>query len=193
MPRIRSVAVFCGAQPGHDPAHLAAANALGTALARHDMRLVFGGGEIGLMGAVADAALQAGGHVTGVIPEFLTKFEVAHAGVRDMIVTQDMHTRKAIMFDRADAFVIMPGGLGTLDEAAEIITWRQLGLHDKPILICDIAGWARPLADLLDAYITGGFARPATRRLYQFVPDVPAVMRILQTSDPAPDSATHLA
>ena len=176
MPNIRSVAVFCGASAGDLPLFHAAATALGRGLAQAGLRLVYGGGEIGLMGAVADAALDAGGEVVGVIPEFLTRSEVAHQRVREMIVTDSMHTRKARMFELADAFVSFAGGLGTLDETFEILTWRQLGLHDKPILISDVAGCARPLLALIEATIAAGFARADIRGLYEVVDGVPALL-----------------
>ncbi len=132
------------------------------------------------MGVVADAALAAGGEVTGIIPEFLTAMEVAHEGVSDLIVTDSMHTRKRRMFELADAFVTMPGGLGTLDETVEIITWRQLGLHDKPIVICNVGGWADALLGALEAAIASGFASESSRSLYEVVPDVAAVLARLE-------------
>ncbi len=176
MPEIRAVAVFCGAHAGDDPVFRAAATALGHGMAEAGLSLVFGGGRIGLMGAVADAALAAGGRVTGVIPEFLTRLEVAHAGISEMIVTDSMHTRKRRMFELSDAFVSLPGGLGTLDETIEIITWRQLGLHDKPILLCDVAGSAAPLLGAIDAAVARGFANASVRRLFEVVPGVPATL-----------------
>ncbi|HSU05407.1 MAG TPA: TIGR00730 family Rossman fold protein [Acetobacteraceae bacterium] len=179
MPKIRAVAVFCGAHPGDDPIFRQAAAALGHGMAKAGLRLIFGGGRVGLMGAVADAALAAGGEAIGVIPEFLTMREVAHSGLTELIVTDSMHTRKQRMFELSDAFVTMPGGLGTLDEAIEIITWRQLGLHDKPILLCDVAGSAAPLRAIIDAAVARGFALPDVRRLFEVVPDVPAVLERL--------------
>lgn len=179
MSLIRTVAVFCGSRPGHDPAAIAGATEMGRSLAEAGIRLVYGGGATGMMGAVADAVLAGGGAVTGVIPEFLTQVEQAHPGVRDMVVTDTMHVRKRLMFDRSDAFVILPGGLGTLDELAEIVTWRQLGLHDKPILIVDVGGWAGPVMAVLESFVDTGFAGPATRRLYRLVPDVAAAMAVL--------------
>ncbi|MBN9562466.1 MAG: TIGR00730 family Rossman fold protein [Alphaproteobacteria bacterium] len=176
MPDIQSVAVFCGSRPGGDPVYRRAAEALGDGLARSGKTLIFGGGRIGLMGAVADAALKAGGRVIGVIPDFLTRTEVAHPGVSELIVTDTMHVRKTRMFELADAFVSMPGGLGTFDETFEIITWRQLRLHDKPVLICDVAGSAGPLLALIDAAIAHGFAEPEVRRLYQRVDGVAALL-----------------
>jgi uncharacterized protein (TIGR00730 family) len=176
MPKIRSAAVFCGASAGADPLFHAAATALGAGLAAAGIRLVYGGGRVGLMGAVADAALAAGGEVTGVIPEFLTRVEVAHPGADPMIVTDSMHSRKQRMFALSDAFVTLAGGLGTLDETFEILTWRQLGLHDKPILLCDLAGSAGPLLRLIEATIETGFARPEIRALYEVVPDVAGLL-----------------
>ena len=178
---ISSVVVFCGSRVGNDPAWRMAAEALGRGLASSGIRLIYGGGRTGLMGAVADGALAAGGTVTGIIPDFLRAREVAHAGVTDLLVTDSMHSRKALMFEHADAFVTMPGGLGTLDETAEIITWRQLGLHDRPILIANINGWAAPLIATLNAYISDGFADPTSRALFEVLPDTSAVLRRLLT------------
>ncbi len=176
MPEIQSVAVFCGSNPGDDPVYRRAAEALGDGLARAGLTLVYGGGRVGLMGAVADAALKAGGRVIGVIPEFLTRREVAHPGVSELIVTDTMHARKTRMFELADAFVSMPGGLGTFDETIEIITWRQLRLHDKPMLICDVAGSAMPLIAMIEAAIAHGFAAPEVRRLFKKVDGVAALI-----------------
>jgi uncharacterized protein (TIGR00730 family) len=186
MVEIKTVAVFCGAQAGDDPAYRQAAEALGRGLAEAGMSLVFGGGRIGLMGAIADAALAAGGRVIGVIPKFLTEWEVAHEGVADMTVTDSMHTRKRRMFDIADAFVTLPGGLGTMDETIEIITWRQLKLHDKPILFCDVKGSAGALVAAIEDAIAHGFAKPEVRRLYEVVDGVPATLRRLACVTGAP-------
>lgn len=178
---IRSVCVFCGSRVGHDPAWRSGAEALGRGMAAYGIKLIYGGGRVGLMGAVADGALAGGGAVTGIIPDFLRTREVAHPGVTDLLVTDTMHARKALMFQHADVFVTLPGGLGTLDETIEIITWRQLGRHDKPILICNLNGWAAGLIGLLNDFVRDGFADPATRALYEVLPDVPAVLRRLLT------------
>lgn len=180
MPAIQSIAVFCGSRSGDHPAFARAARALGHGLAEAGIRLVYGGGRIGLMGALADAVLEAGGEVLGVIPEFLTRHEVAHAGVSDMVTTDSMHSRKQRMFAESDAFVSMPGGIGTLEETIEIITWRQLGLHDKPILLCDVNGSAQPLVGAIEGTITSGFASPETRSLFEVVIGVPALLARLQ-------------
>ena len=171
MPKARSVAVFCGSRSGDDPVCLAAAVALGASLAAHGIRLIYGGGRVGLMGALADAVLAGGGEVLGVIPEFLTRMEVAHQGVQDLRVTDSMHSRKRLMFDAADAFVTLPGGFGTLDETVEVLTWRQLGLHDKPIILCNAAGWADPLLAALRATVSQGFASAASLDLFEVVPE----------------------
>jgi uncharacterized protein (TIGR00730 family) len=186
MSGIHSVAVFCGSHAGCDPAFAAGARALGRGLAMSGMRLVYGGGRIGLMGAVADAALEAGGDVLGVIPEFLARLEVAHTGIAELTVTDSMHSRKQLMFAEADAFVSLPGGLGTLDETVEIITWRQLGLHDKPILLCDIAGSTAPLLAAIDAAIGLGFAPARARDLFEVVDGVAPLLERLRALPRAP-------
>ncbi len=171
----RSVVVFCGSRMGHKPAFAQAATELGRGLAAAGIRLIYGGGRVGLMGAVADGVLSGGGEVIGVIPEFLTKREVAHSGLSEMLVTHSMHSRKQRMFELSDAFIMMPGGLGTLDEIVEIITWRQLELHDRPILICDVAGSAKPVIDAIESIIDLGFVEPTARDLYE-VFDGPAAL-----------------
>ena len=176
-----SVAVFCGSRFGSNPDYRRASAELGQGLGQAGMRLVYGGGQIGLMGVIADAVIEAGGEVFGVIPAFLQQREVAHQGPVALIVTDTMHDRKRQMFEAADAFVIMPGGLGTFDEAMEITTWRQLGLHDKPILVCNVANWAKPYLDMIAAAVEDGFAAADTNRLYDVLPDVPALLAHLKT------------
>ncbi len=173
---IRSAVVFCGSRVGNDPAWREAAVSLGRGMAVAGIRLIYGGGRVGLMGAIADAALASGGQVTGIIPEFLQAREVAHAGVTDLIVTDSMHTRKRQMAEQADVFITMPGGLGTLDETVEIITWRQLGLHDKPILVCNVNGWAAKLLATVSAAIADGFADQSARALFEVMPNVPSLL-----------------
>ncbi|MDB5372194.1 MAG: lysine decarboxylase family protein [Belnapia sp.] len=177
---IRSVAVFCGSRHGADPAHAEAARALGAGLAAAGLTLVYGGGGVGLMGVVAEAAIAAGGRVHGVIPEFLTRVERVYPAVAKLEITTGMHSRKTRMFDLSDAFVAIPGGLGTIDELVEIITWRQLGLHDKPIIVLDAAGWAQPFVALVEALIAGGFVAPDSRGLFAVAADVPAVLALLR-------------
>jgi len=149
MSKIKTVCVYCGSGPGTDPRFVEAAIAFGKALAESGIRLVYGGGSIGLMGAVATSVLDHGGSVTGIIPDFLTIRENALHRVQEMIVTPDMHERKRLMFERSDAFVALPGGIGTLEELVEQLTWQQLGRHAKPILIANIAGFWEPLLALL--------------------------------------------
>ncbi len=164
--KIRSVAVFCGASMGSDALWQEAARALGRGLAERGITLVYGGGSIGLMGVVADGALDAGGDVVGIIPEFLRRREIDHPSLAKLEMTDSMHSRKLRMFDLSDAFVSIPGGLGTLDETIEILTWAQLGLHQKPLFICDVAGSAQPLLAAIESTISMGFAKPAIRKLY---------------------------
>ena len=186
---IRQVAVFCGSKLGGRSSFAEAVDLLGRGLAERGMGLVYGGGRIGLMGRLADAALDAGGTVVGIIPEFLSAREVAHARVSELMTTDSMHARKQLMFARADAFVCMPGGLGTLDELIEIVTWRQVGLHDKPVLIVDIDGWARGLVASLEASVADGFADPSTLDLFEVHPDVESVLLRLEAGTRARRSA----
>lgn len=185
---IRSVAVFCGARSGTDPAHTEAARALGAAIADAGLTLIYGGGGLGLMGEVARAAVEAGGRVRGVIPEFLTRIERPYDALTELEVTGSMHTRKTRMYELADAFVTLSGGLGTLDETVEVLTWRQLGLHDKPIVVLDVAGWAQPFLSLLDAIIAQGFAAEGHRRLISVAADVDEAMALLGRA-PVSDTA----
>ena len=150
MSTIRSACVYCGSGPGTDPAFVEAAREFGKIMAREGVGLVYGGGSRGLMGAVATAVLDHGGHVTGIIPEFLQNREQTLRRAQEVVITPDMHVRKQTMFDRADAFVALPGGIGTLEELVEQLTWAQLGRHKKPILILNIKGFWDPLCALLD-------------------------------------------
>jgi uncharacterized protein (TIGR00730 family) len=179
-----SVTVFCGSSPGVDPAYAQAATELGQGIARHGMNLVFGGGNVGLMGITAGAALGAGGHVTGVIPDFLRQREVEFPGLSELIVTDSMHTRKRRLFALADVFVVMPGGLGTFDETIEILTWKQLGQHAKPIILVDILGWAQPFVAMVDQAIARGFAREAVRGLFELQDSVAAALVRLEELRP---------
>jgi uncharacterized protein (TIGR00730 family) len=142
---MRSIAVFCGSNTGNDTAFIAAAKSLGSEMAGQQIELVFGGGRIGIMGVVADAVLEAGGRVTGVIPSFLHSKEIAHEGLTELITVDSMHDRKRIMQERAEGFIALPGGFGTLEELFEMITWAQLGLHQKPIALFNVAGFYDPL------------------------------------------------
>lgn len=184
MANVGSICVFCGSSTGRNPKYLAAAEALGRAMAKSNIRLVYGGGSIGLMGAVASAVLADGGDVTGIIPEFLVRREIMLDGVKDFHIVPDMHTRKKMMFDRADAFVALPGGIGTLEEVVEQMTWAQLGRHRKPIVLADIGGFWAPLKNLLDHMAEEAFIRPGYEVKYAMVPTaeeiVPTVIDIAE-------------
>jgi uncharacterized protein (TIGR00730 family) len=162
---MRSICVFCGSSPGADPAFAAAAKALGRTIAESGRTLVYGGGKVGLMGALADAALSAGGKVIGVIPLALAVKEVAHDGLTEMRVTADMHERKAMMAELADAFVAMPGGLGTLEELFEAWTWAQLGFHGKPLGLLGAGDFFAPLLQFIDNLVAHRFVHPEHRQM----------------------------
>jgi len=162
MPRI---CVFCGSSPGADPRYLAAAREMGRALVARGLGLVYGGGSVGLMGAVADAALAAGGEVVGVIPQVLQIRELAHRRLTALHVVGSMHERKALMAELSDGFVALPGGMGTLEELSEVLTWAQLGLHARPCGLLDVAGYYDPLVAFFDRAVEAGFLRREHRRL----------------------------
>ncbi|MFC7399799.1 TIGR00730 family Rossman fold protein [Chelatococcus sp. GCM10030263] len=186
MTFIRSVCVYCGSAPGIDPIFAEEASALGRSMADAGIRLIYGGGNIGLMGTVARAVLDAGGEVTGVIPSFLKDREVLLEDAQETIVVPDMHTRKQIMYERADAFIALPGGIGTLEELVEQLTWAQLGRHTKPILLLNTLNFWRPLLDLFDHMGRSGFIRPGLEVRYlvadqaaDAVPQLVAAMEII--------------
>jgi len=179
MKDIQALCVYCGSTESVAPVYLEAAERLGAVLADNGIRLVYGGGGIGLMGAVADGALARGGKVVGIMPEFLLEIEVGHEGVEDMIFVDSMHSRKQKMFDLADAFIVLPGGFGTLDEAIEILTWKQLCRHDKPVVLVNIEGYWDPLQKLIDSLIDGGFARPQNADLLTTVTKVEDILSAL--------------
>jgi uncharacterized protein (TIGR00730 family) len=160
---MRRLCVFCGSSVGNNQGYTDAAQAMGTLLARRGIGLVYGGGAVGLMGVVAEAALQAGGEVIGVIPRALFEREIGHTGVTDLRIVDSMHTRKAMMADLADAFVAMPGGVGTFEEFFEAITWTQLGLHRKACGLLNVAGFYSPLAAFIDQAVSEGFIKPIHR------------------------------
>jgi uncharacterized protein (TIGR00730 family) len=163
---MQRVCVFCGSSPGADGRYGEAARALGSLMAQRGLGLVYGGASVGVMGAVADAVLAGGGHVTGVIPSALVVKEIAHQALPDLRVVATMHERKALMVDLSDAFVALPGGMGTLDETFEVLTWAQLGLHHKPVGFLDTTGYYRPLLEFLDHGIAARFIKPEHRGLY---------------------------
>lgn len=186
MTAIRSVCVYCGSSLGESQIYTAQAQILGRRLAENGIRLVYGGGRIGLMGVIADAVMKAGGEVVGIIPNHLHDWEVGHTGLTELHVVDSMHTRKRMMVDMSDAFIAMPGGVGTLDEFFEVVTWRQLKLHDKPIIVLNTEDYWHPLLALVEAVIERGFARRTTANLFTVVEDAEAVVAAL-LAEPAPE------
>jgi uncharacterized protein (TIGR00730 family) len=184
VPGLSSICVFCGSNAGADPAYVAAAQAVGAELAERGIRLVYGGGRVGMMGAVADAARTAGGEVVGVIPQQILDLEIGHTGLDDLRVVGSMHERKALMAELADAFITLPGGIGTLEELFEVFTWAQLGLHAKPLGILDVAGYFAPLAAFLDHAVSERFLRPETRGMLAVADDVQRLLMALDTWQP---------
>jgi len=192
MPAIKAVTVFGGAASGSDPVFRETATRLGRGLAEAGITVIFGGGSIGMMGAVADGALAAGGDVVGIIPDFLARREVAHTKVTEMIVTDSMHSRKRRMFEMSDGFVTLPGGLGTLDETFEMITWRQLDLHAKPILICDVMGWGKHFKGMVESYVAMGFVPVRAREWFEILPNAESIVQRL-VELPAIESASPVS
>jgi uncharacterized protein (TIGR00730 family) len=162
---MRRICVFCGSKTGDSPRHTAAAHDLAMALVRRRLALVYGGGNIGLMGVLADAVLAAGGSVIGVIPRFMVLRELAHQGLTELHLVDSMHERKALMAEHADGFIALPGGFGTADELFEMLTWRQLHLHDKPIGLLNVGGYFNPLLSWLDVMVDEGFLKRSNREL----------------------------
>ncbi len=175
MTSLRSVCIFCGSRPGHDPAHAQAARDTGRMIADAGWRLVYGAGDVGLMGEVARAATGAGGRTLGVIPIHLIAREQGNGSrgrdLTQFVVTEDMHERKKVMFMNSDAIAVLPGGAGSLDEFFEVLTWAQIGLHGKPIFLLDVQGYWQPLVALIDHVIAQGFADPGLRQGFRVVPD----------------------
>ena len=182
MSPLRSVCVFCGSRPGRNPAHAAEARALGTAIAEQGWRLVYGAGDVGLMGEVARAAQSAGARTMGVIPTHLMVREQGRRDLSQLVITEDMHERKKVMFMNSDAIVVLPGGAGSLDEFFEVLTWRQIGLHRKPIFLHDTDGYWQPLTTLLGHIIAEGFAEDTMLHYYSTVPDVASLVARLRAA-----------
>jgi uncharacterized protein (TIGR00730 family) len=194
MSKIKTVCVYCGSGPGTNPLFVESGKALGKALAQNGIRLVYGGGSVGIMGAVASSVLEHGGKVTGIIPDFLTNRENALRHVQEMIVTPDMHERKRLMFEHSDAFVALPGGIGTLEELVEQLTWQQLGRHSKPVLLANIAGFWEPLLALIAHMRATQFIRPnlsvnilKAERVEDILP------RLQAAAEGAPEGSTEMA
>jgi uncharacterized protein (TIGR00730 family) len=175
-----SVCVYCGASNHMKPVYREAAAAIGTLLGKNRIRTIYGGGKVGLMGIVADAALAAGGEVVGIIPEHIQAKEIAHVGLTELHVVDSMHVRKRMMVDRAEAFLVLPGGYGTLDEAFEIITWKQLGLHDRSVVFVNVAGYFAPLLAFVEHALQEGFLTERHLGLFQVVNRVEDVLEALE-------------
>jgi uncharacterized protein (TIGR00730 family) len=182
---LRSICVFCGSSTPPDARYRHAARALGALVARRGIDLVYGGGRAGLMGELADAALSQGGRVTGVIPVGLFSREIGHAGLAELREVGSMHERKQLMYDLSDAFVALPGGLGTLEELAEVVTWSKLGLHAKPVALLDVDGFWESLAAQLDRMVSTGFLSPADRELLQLARSAEEALAVLASTEPA--------
>ena len=182
---MKAICVYCGSNTGNRPAYAERATALGERIAREGLALIYGGGNVGLMGLAADAALAAGGEVIGVIPEQLVTWEVAHKGVSRLEVVANMHERKMRMFDLADAFVALPGGFGTLDEMFEMLTWRQLGIGDKPCAFLDVDGFYAPLLQMIDRMVAERFLHPEQRADLWHGEDIDAMLEWMRGYSPA--------
>jgi uncharacterized protein (TIGR00730 family) len=180
MAVLKTVCVYCGSGTGADPIYGEAARELGRRFAETGIRLVYGGGSVGLMGEIASAVLRHGGHVTGIIPRFLSERERLLRGVDELIVTEDMHARKRLMFERAEAFVALPGGIGTLEELVEMLTWGQLGRHEKPVVLANVGGFWNPLLALFAHMTEQGFIRPGLTVTYMAVDRVADIVPKLQ-------------
>jgi uncharacterized protein (TIGR00730 family) len=177
---MKSIAVYCGANAGADDKYAAAAVAMGRALVANNIALVYGGGHVGLMGTIADAVLAAGGHVTGVIPQQLVDRELAHPGLTELFVVRDMHERKAMMASRADGFIAMPGGMGTLEELFEMLTWSQLGIHAKPVGVLNVDGFYDQLVGFLRHAEREGFIKTQHAHLMKVAREPEALLALLQ-------------
>lgn len=181
MTKIQSLCVYCGSSSNVDEDFKAAAETMGAVLAKEGISLVYGGGHVGLMGIIADSVMKNGGEVIGIIPQHIAGKEVAHKGLTELHVVDSMHVRKQMMVDKSDAFLVLPGGIGTLDETCEIMTWRQLGIHDKPIIIANLKDYWSPFLAMIDHIINQGFMRQGDSRLATVVDNlndvIPALMQ----------------
>jgi uncharacterized protein (TIGR00730 family) len=184
--QMKSICLFCGSNKGARPEYEAAAREFGRTLAEQGVTLVYGAGNVGLMGVAADAALAAGGRVVGVIPEFLKAKEVAHVGLSELHVTETMHQRKALMAELSDGFIALPGGFGTFDELFEILTWAQLSVHDKPVGMLDVGGFFKPLQAMVDRAVEEGFVPAGNLNLFQRSESLPALLDWMREYRPQP-------
>lgn len=193
MAKLSSVCVYCGSRLGDDPAFEAAAIALGKEIAQRGLKLVYGGASIGMMGTIAKTAHEGGAHVTGIIPTFLTKLEPQYLGVSEKIETRTMHERKQTMFDKSDAFIVMPGGVGTLEETVEMLTWRQLSRHDKPIVLVNINNYWAPFIALLEHVVARDFSAPSLLDFFIVVDRVEDIVPAIEQTLTNGKKAEHLS
>ncbi|MER8449674.1 TIGR00730 family Rossman fold protein [Mesorhizobium sp. M1428] len=194
MNKIRSVCVYCGSSPGRDETYIKAGHLLGRSIAKSGLRLIYGGGTKGIMGAVAEGALKAGGKVTGIIPRFLINREATETALNrldELVITDNMHERKHRMFEKSDAFVALPGGIGTVEEIVEIMTWAQLGHHRKPIVFGNVGGFWDPMLALLDHMATEGFIHTAQRVKPLVVEDPEAIVAAIMVAGSSVDAPTE--
>ncbi|MCG6144380.1 TIGR00730 family Rossman fold protein [Leptospira bandrabouensis] len=185
MIQIKNIAVYCGSAPGFDPNFMTAAYELGESLASEQIGLVYGGASVGLMGAVANGCLSKNGSVTGVLPTFLKKKEIEHSGLGKLILVETMHERKRVMFDLSDAFIVLPGGFGTMEEFFEIITWSQLGLHYKPVVLLNWNGFYNPLVQMFRTMVESGFLKKENAALVQVLENSKDLLPTLQNYSPS--------
>ena len=192
MNHFKAVSVFCGSSAGNDERFLEDARSLGSYLAEHKITLIYGGARVGLMGVVADAVLEGGGLVTGVLPDFITNREIAHQELTEMITVSSMHERESVMHERSDAAIVLPGGYGTMDEMFELLTWGQLGLHAKPVGILNSGGFYDGLISFIDQMVTKSLLRIHHRKMLQVSGDIPELFDLLQSYD-APAKAKWIS
>ncbi len=184
---MKSIVVFCGSSSGIDPEFLVSAKQLGTTIAARKARLIYGGAKVGLMGCIADAVLEKGGEVIGILPRFLSIKEVAHEGLTQLIIVENMHERKTKMFELGDAFIAMAGGFGTLEELFEVVTWAQLGLHQKPIGVLNVNGFYDPLMAQLDQMVSKGLLKQSNRNLVMIDGTVDGLLAKMEVYIPLPE------
>jgi uncharacterized protein (TIGR00730 family) len=184
---MKSIVVFCGSSSGNDPEFLLSAKQLGTTIAARKARLIYGGAKVGLMGCIADAVLAKGGEVIGILPRFLSIKEVAHEGLTQLLIVENMHERKTKMFELGDAFIAMPGGFGTLEELFEVVTWAQLGLHQKPIGVLNVNGFYDPLMAQLDHMVSKGLLKQSNRNLVMIDGTVDGLLAKMEVYIPLPE------
>lgn len=192
MPKLHLLSIFCGSSPGNDESYLKTAFSLGTFLADSNISIIYGGAKIGLMGAIADGAIRAGGHVTGVIPDFLMDKEIAHPNLSELIIVQSMHERKMIMFEKSDGAIVLPGGFGTLDEMFELLTWGQLGLHKKPVGILNVKGYYDLLITFIENMVNQNLLRKSNQDMLLISNDISELIEKMKNYE-APDKAKWIS